>query len=208
MKVCKVEGCLRIDKFCKGYCGKHYSQMYKYGKIFKRTKNDPNEIIIKGDIAEIILYSRENKEIARAIIDAEDVEKVKEYKWHVCKKSYVSAHIETNGQKYLSVVIMGFDSKKDSTIDHKDRNPLNNQKYNLRLCTQAQNCQNKGNRRDNKSGHKGVFWDKERKKWRAEVQAAGKKVFNKRFESKTQAIIAYNNVASKYHSEFACFNPL
>lgn len=45
--------------------------------ITPRTTNDLNEIIINGDIAKIKLYDRKQNEIGEAIIDVEDVDKVK-----------------------------------------------------------------------------------------------------------------------------------
>jgi hypothetical protein len=43
-------------------------------------------------------------------------------------------------------------------VDHIDRNPLNNQKSNLRLATYAHQNINTKTRSDNTSGHRGVFW--------------------------------------------------
>ena len=61
------------------YCGRHYRQLLKYGKI-KRTRQDLNEIILYNDHAEIILYNKNQKEIARATIDLDDIEKIKDYR--------------------------------------------------------------------------------------------------------------------------------
>ncbi len=69
----------------KGYhlCSKHYTQYQRLGKFLDsnpRTTRDLNEIIIDGDIARIKLYDSKQNEIGEAIIDTEDVEKVKDYK--------------------------------------------------------------------------------------------------------------------------------
>lgn len=46
MRLCSVPNC--DEKYYgKGYCEKHYKQIKKHGKILKRTKYDPNEIIIE-----------------------------------------------------------------------------------------------------------------------------------------------------------------
>lgn len=63
-------------------CRKHYLQMYKYGKI-KRTIYDRNEIIIHDDYAEIVLRDKEQNIIGSAEIDIEDIDKVKDFKWHI-----------------------------------------------------------------------------------------------------------------------------
>jgi len=53
--------------------------------------------------------------------------------------------------------------------DHINRNKLDNRRSNLRTTTHAQNLRNVDLRNTNKSGHKGVFWRKERNKWEASV---------------------------------------
>ena len=80
MRTCKVEGC-NNKHHAKGYCKKHYLQMKRHGQILDRTIYDPNEIIEHEDYAEIILYDKQGKETARALIDLDDVDKVKDYKW-------------------------------------------------------------------------------------------------------------------------------
>ncbi len=50
-------------------------------------------------------------------------------------------------------------------VDHKDGDPLNNRKTNLRKATPAQNAGNTKLLRNNKSGYKGVFWDKKYNRW-------------------------------------------
>lgn len=52
-------------------------------------------------------------------------------------------------------------------IDHKDGNGLNNQKSNLRTCTQSQNCANaKLIQSNNTTGYRGVFFEKKKKLYR------------------------------------------
>ena len=76
MKECQVEGCSN-KHYGKGYCQKHYNQVRKYGKILTRTRKDPNEIIVYDNYAEIVLYDNYGKEINKALIDLDDIEKVK-----------------------------------------------------------------------------------------------------------------------------------
>jgi hypothetical protein len=52
-----------------------------------------------------------------------------------------------------------------SIIDHIDGNPLNNNIKNLRPATEMQNHHNMGISKRNKSGIKGVCWDKSKNKW-------------------------------------------
>jgi len=170
----------------------------------KRTIYTPNEIIIKGEIAEIILYNRNCKEKARAIIDAEDVEKVEKYKWCL-SHSYVATYIKKRALK-IQHVILGIKSNKAIRIDHVDRNPLNNRKENIRPCTHRQNIRNSGKRKNNTSGYKGVW--KNGEKWCAEITVNGKKVYLGIFGDKAEAARIYNEASLKYHKEFACLNSI
>lgn len=45
-----------------------------------RTLRDRNEIVINGDVAKITLYDRKCNVVGYAIIDKEDVDKIKQYK--------------------------------------------------------------------------------------------------------------------------------
>ena len=91
-------------------------------------------------------------------------------------------------------------------LDHKDRNPLNNNKANLRPCTHQQNIFNCRKRSDNTSGLRGVSWSKERKKWHAQITFNGKCVALGRYETRNEAAEAYNLKAKELFGEFAVLN--
>ena len=74
MKICKVEGC-NNKHYGKGYCGKHYQQMKKKGKIYK-TYKEPNDIVLYDDYAEIIILDNKSNEVGRVKIDLDDVDRV------------------------------------------------------------------------------------------------------------------------------------
>jgi len=176
-------------------CKKHREQMYKHGRIIKRTRNDPNEIITYYDHAEICLYDKNNKEIARAKISLEDVEKVKMYKWHIDGIGYVSC---TKLSKRLHNFIMnppeGFD------VDHINHDTLDNRRENLRVCTRSQNCMNRL--------VKGVCYRKEQKKWRAYIKVNGKTIDLGGFPTEKEAIKARRKAEIKYYGEYAHFKTL
>ena len=72
-------------------CNKHYKQLKKYGKFLDnnpRTLLDKNEYHIDGDITYIDLYDNRCNVIAKAIIDTEDLNKVKYTKWKLSKSGY------------------------------------------------------------------------------------------------------------------------
>jgi len=60
-------------------------------------------------------------------------------------------------------------TENKSDIDHIDRDSTNNNLSNLRWATRTENNLNTKLRRDNISGHKGVYWIENRQKYKAEV---------------------------------------
>jgi len=61
---------------------------------------------------------------------------------------------------------------KDKTIDHIDRNPINNKFENLRLATDTQQNMN----RESYENQKGCCFDKARNKWRAQISINSKNI--------------------------------
>lgn len=72
-------------------------------------------------------------------------------------------------------------------IDHKDRNPLNNQIENLRASDKIRNGLNRDANKNSKSGIKGITFDANRNKWVAQLRISPRN-FSKRFTSKAEAI--------------------
>ena len=163
MKICCIEGCNNKVK-AKGYCNKHYIQIRKYGKIKERTIYDPNEIIIHTDYAEIILYDKDCEEIAKAIIDLDDIEKCKKLKWHLGKNNYV---LSSEGYLLHRYILNIHEEEYDvntNSIDHIDTNPLNNRKNNLYICSHKENMSNELTKQNHKESLKGRIVTEETKK--------------------------------------------
>ena len=59
--------------------------------------------------------------------------------------------------------------KKGDLTDHINRNGLDNRKCNLRLCTNSQNSQNRRPYKGKSSIYKGVYYDKQKQKWAAQI---------------------------------------
>jgi hypothetical protein len=68
-------------------------------------------------------------------------------------------------------------------IDHIDRNKVNNRINNLRLLNRSLNIINQNS--------KGVSYDKDRNKWKAQLTYKGKQIINKRFNTEEEALFAY-----------------
>ena len=195
MKKCKVEGCNGVHR-AKGYCSKHYAQYKRHGEVSERTKYDLNEIIEYDDYAEIILYNRQGEEISRALIDLDDIEKVRDYKWGLSNYYVYNKKINI----YLHRLIM--DCPDDMMVDHIDHNKLDNRKSNLRICTQQQNNMNISLRSHNTSGYSGIYHDKSNNRFRARI-TYNKNVINLgSFKTLEEAIEARKKAELEYFGEY------
>lgn len=88
-------------------------------------------------------------------------------------------------------------------VDHINGIRADNRPCNLRDATSSQNKHNCGKRKTNKSGFKGVSWDKARGKWHPQIQAYGKYIYLGRYDDVELAALVYAEAARKYHGEFA-----
>ena len=147
-----------------------------------------------------------------ALVDDNDFEWLSQWKWCAISTRngfYAVRRRPMGGGPTISmhVVIMGTD-KMNIEVDHVDNDGLNNQRFNLRIATHAQNLRNRGKNSNNTSGYKGVTWDKERKKWAVQIMINGKHIYCGRYDDVVEAAAAHNKAAKKYHGEFAVLNVL
>lgn len=201
---CSVENC-HNKIMAKGLCSKHYSQLRRYGKIFKYSSRDKtNHIEILEDHAEIFLIDKNNEICAKALIDLDDVDKVKNIKWHRSDLQRSTYYCLSNDPEWKRIhrLIMGV-TDKNIVVDHINHNGLDNRKSNLRICTSGQNTCNCLTSKNNKSGHKGVYWSKERKKWCAQISINNKTKGLGRYDTIEEAIEAREKAAKEYYGEFA-----
>jgi hypothetical protein len=201
--ICAVKECNRFIH-AKGLCRKHYLQLQRHGKVFQFSKYDRNEIVIDGDIAYIVLRNDKEQELARAIIDTEDLDKTIIYKWRLMKsKGYIVATYK-NKPILLHRLIMR--TPPNMLTDHINMNKLDNRKSNLRICNDSGNMQNRDELVTNKSGFKGVYFHKQTGKWAASITSKGIKIHIGLFDDSKEAAEAYNDSAIKYHGKFARLN--
>lgn len=98
-------------------------------------------------------------------------------------------------------LILGLQDKPELKGDHIDGNGLNNQRSNLRIATTGQNNCN----RQTQKKYLGVYFNNSREHWVAECQSKGQ-VYRKIRDTEEEAALAYNEMASLYHGEFAKLN--
>lgn len=179
--------------------------MRRYGKIFKYSyKDKTNHIELLDDHAEIYLINKNNEVCGKTLIDLEDVEKVKHIKWHrtdLQRSTYYCSSSNCKIKK-LHRLIMEV-SDPNIVVDHINHNGLDNRKSNLRICTNQQNICNCNIPKNNKSGHKGVYWAKDKHKWTAQITINNKTKYLGRYDNIEDAIEARKKAAKEYYGEFA-----
>ena len=146
-----------------------------------------------------LIYSTNTSDIG--FIDADEIQNVQKYCWHVDSYGYFVSQITNDGKRKnvkMHQLLFG------KWVDHADRNKLNNRKYNIRQCTRNDNTHNSSVRSDNSSGYIGVSWNKTNNRWEAYIMCNNKKMFLGGFSNKTDALIARLNAECKYFGyEFA-----
>lgn len=138
----------------------------------------------------MIIETTQNKKF---IIDDEDYERVSQFKWHAAKNNICAFYIKRWDGLMLHNFIMGLD-KNGYTVDHINHDGLDNRKCNLRRCTRRQNLANR--RIKNNTGHKGVDYIKNRKKFRMCIRVE--------YDTAEEAGDAYMKCAKLLFGEFAC----
>ncbi len=144
------------------------------------------------------------------MVDDEDFDYLSGYKWHTAsfcagKNLYARRCVSKGNAEQTEIsmhrAIMKCNPGKD--IDHIDSNGLNNQKSNLRECSDKENQHNR-RKFTGTSRFKGVW--REGSKFRSALRVDGKLIHLGTFESEQDAAIAYDKAASKKFGNFARIN--
>ncbi len=138
------------------------------------------------------LHKRDGSFVAWTEVDAEDHSWASEFTWHLahgyakrmpgCKNVYLHREIAERHGLDLS-----------PSIDHVDRNKLNNRAENLRTASNQLQSFNRQPSKRNTSGVVGVHWSKAKDKWRAGIRVNGFQHHLGFFSSKDEAATARKN---------------
>lgn len=143
------------------------------------------------------------------IVDDENYEELSKYRWYLNTFGYVRRWRPTierqakPGSREIFLHRHLIDVPKGYVIDHINGDKLDNRRCNLRVCTPHQNRMNRQSQKNNTSGYKGVFWNKQRNKWSAKINFNHKQIYTGYFDNKEDAAKAYERAARKYFGEFA-----
>jgi hypothetical protein len=140
-----------------------------------------------------------------AIVDDDDYPELSRYKWHarnIKGNWYTQRHI---GKQtiFMHRQITNF---KYKMIDHINHDGLDNRRCNLRPCNHSQNAINSKLAKNNTSNIRGVYWRKDREKWRVRIMGNGIYFSLGCFSNKKDAGRAYDKKAKELFGEFAVLN--
>jgi hypothetical protein len=164
-------------------------------------KTPTRPIRIEGDLAYITLTKG-----YEAIIDAEDVPLVQGYNWSALvtrKNVYAMRRCNTRGSILMHREVAC--TPKGLETDHINLNTLDNRSVNLRIVNQSQNSMNTTKPVTNTSGVKGVYWNKEKCKWQAQIKVNGKNRYLGRFSCIEDAKKVHREAAINFHKGYVRF---
>jgi hypothetical protein len=145
------------------------------------------------------------------IVEPRDYYQIRRFKWCVwgTGKKFYAARVMVTGPGKTKIMYLHrqlLNAPKGVLVDHRNRDPLNNRRQNLRFATNSENVQNRGKRKNTTSKFIGVWFRKVNGKWESRITHKDKKIYIGCFDSEIDAAKAYDEAARKYHGEFARLN--
>jgi len=141
-------------------------------------------------------------------VDDEDYTYLSQWKWYYSADGYaVRSYRKLNGKRgrlYMHRIINN--TPKGIDTDHINRDRLYNRKINLRNATRMQNLANTDKPKNNRSGYKGVSWNKKNCKWHASIRFNRKKIHLGYFHDVDTAAVTYDIAAYNLYGKFAKMN--
>jgi hypothetical protein len=143
-----------------------------------------------------------------ATVDDDMYEYLNQWKWHVNRgrNTWYACRGDGWRRKVLSMHRVIMNTPDGVLVDHINGDGLDNRKANLRNCTNTENQRNSNKQINNSSGYKGVYLDKRRDKYFAQITVNNKALHSGYFRTAKEAARAYDEMAKKHFGEFARLN--
>lgn len=203
---CSHDGCDE-PHHAHGLCSTHCRQAVRDGAVIDVVdRSGPSEVVLFGDHAEIILTDTRGRERARAVIDLADVGEVSGHRWAASRAGHTTyakgypAGRRGDGLVYLHRRLVA--PGRSLVIDHINGDGLDNRRANLQAVTRRLNAHNQIKQPRNKSGHRGVHWDKLRGGWCAQVLDHGRRVALGRFDDLEEAARVAREARERLYENF------
>lgn len=126
----------------------------------------------------------------------------------ICPNGYLITSINNKSIRLHKLAFLYMEGRIPRYVDHKNRNKSDNSWDNLRECTASESAHNTGLKPNNKSGFKGVRWNKQCGKWQAVVKLDYKQHHVGLFATPKEAALAYDAKAIELHGCFAQTNKM
>ena len=144
----------------------------------------------------------------QSLVDDIDYEWAKLFSWRESPYGYVTRDSikkeKTSGSSSVIFIHRQItNAPKGVLVDHRNLNPLDNRRNNLRLCNKSQNAQNGKSHRDSTSSFRGVSWSSGKSLWRSVIFYGKRQIYLGLFDTQEDAALAYDHAALDLFGEFA-----
>jgi len=159
-----------------------------------------NRYEINGDV--VTMYDSKGYSF---LIDLEDLDKVKEHCWKVSERGYVQSVSPMVNRKRTYIILHRFVmncTDSSMVVDHINHNTSDNRKCNLRICTPSQNLFNVRPTSYNKSGVRGVRFNKYTNKWEVGITIDGKHRVVGYYKEIADAVACRRQYEEKYYGDY------
>lgn len=145
------------------------------------------------------------------LLDDEDFDRVSVFSWYWAKKNSGRGYAKSSSRKLgrnvpMHRFILNLVKGDGMCVDHIDGNTANNQKSNLRVCSQQENNRNRGKNPTSTLKYKGVV--KTGKHYFGAAIKIGDRTIRSaaKYVSQEEAARVYDNLALQYFGKFARLN--
>lgn len=135
-----------------------------------------------------------------ALVDDADYHLVSAFVWHA-HHSRTGVYARLALGPLMHTVLTGW-----PLVDHRNGDGLDNRRSNLRQADSSQNAQNRRGHAIATSQFKGVHWNRQRRKWIAEIGYRGVRTRLGAFVDEVAAARAYDAAAERLFGEYARLN--
>ena len=133
------------------------------------------------------------------VVDLEDLEKIRQYKWQNTQDGYIQAHDFDKKRTTIRLnrLIMNVHKKDwlNTQVDHINHDPRDNRKCNLRVATASENGRNKNS--------KGFNFHKATGRWNARITKDGERINLGLYDTEEEALNAVNKFRQELNDDFS-----